>query len=309
MPRAVQYERWGDPSVLEVVDVDEVHPLEGRVRLAVRAAGLNPFDFKMRSGLFPPAEPKFPRGIGGDVAGVVDEVGEGAVYADGEPVRVGDEVLGWGDRTLREQLVVPAKNLARKPAGLSWAAAGGLATAALTAHAAVVETLGIHGGDVVLVSAAAGAVGFFSVQLARQAGARVVGTASERNFAMLESIGVVPVTYGPFLADRVRAALPGATFTAVQDNHGREAVDAGIELGVPRDRIITIVDHDATRELGLRPFGPYQRSAQVLEDYAQQIADGRLAFPIERTFPLDEVRDAFGVLEGRHLSGKVVVLP
>ncbi len=115
MPKAVQYERFGDPSVLEVVEVPEVHPGEGKVRIAVRAAGLNPFDFKMRSGLVPIADPKFPRGIGGDFAGVVDEVGEGAQYADGSAVAVGDEVLGWGDRVVREQLVVAAKNLARKP--------------------------------------------------------------------------------------------------------------------------------------------------------------------------------------------------
>lgn len=307
MPKAVQYERWGDPSVLEVVEVDAAHPSEGRVRVAVRAAGLNPFDFKMRSGLFPPADPRFPRGIGIDFAGVVDEVGDGAVYADGTPVRAGDEVLGWGNGTIREQLIVPAKQLARRPAGLSWGAAGALATAALTAHAAVVGTLGIHDGDVLLVGAAAGAVGFLSAQFARQAGARVVGTASESNHPRLASVGVVPVTYGRFLADRVRAALPGARFTAVQDNHGREAAEAGLELGVPRERIITIVDHAATQELGLRPFGPYDRSPVVLEDIARQVAQGELAFPIERAFPLEGVRDAFALLEGRHLGGKVVI--
>jgi NADPH:quinone reductase-like Zn-dependent oxidoreductase len=307
MPKAVQYERFGDPSVLEVVEVPEVHASEDRVRVVVRAAGLNPFDFKMRSGLVPIADPKFPRGIGGDFAGVVDEVGEGAVYFDGDPVRVGDEVLGWGDRVMREQLVVPATNLARRPPALAWEAAGGLSIAAQTANAAV-DTLDIHDGDLVLESAAAGSVGFFSSQLAMLRGARVIGTSSEANFALLESAGIIPVAYGPGLAVRVRAVAPGPV-TAVQDNYGREAIDAGIELGVPKGRITTIVDRAAAQELGLAPFGPYERSAEVLQHYAGLVADGTIRMPIEATFPLDGVRDAFALLESRHLGGKVILLP
>ena len=308
MPKAVEYERFGDPSVLEVVEVPEVHPSEGRVRVAVRAAGLNPFDFKMRSGLVPIEDPKFPRGIGGDFAGVVDEVGEGAQYSDGSPVAVGDEVLGWGDRVVREQLVVKASNLARKPAGMPWEVAGGLSTAAQTAWAAL-EVLHIVAGDVVLESAAAGAVGFMSSQLAISRGATVVGTASMANFELLESAGVIPVSYGEGLAGRVRGMAPSPV-TAVQDNFGREAVEAGLELGVPPTRILTIVNSAAVaEELGVTVFPSYERSADVLHEVAELVAAGTIRFPVEAAFPLDEIRAAFTLLEGRHLAGKVVVLP
>jgi NADPH:quinone reductase-like Zn-dependent oxidoreductase len=304
MPKAVEYERWGGPEVLEVVEVPEVHPSEERVRIAVRAAALNPFDFKMRSGLVPLDDPKFPRGIASDFAGVVDEVGEGAVYFDGTPIQVGDEVLGWGEKTARQQLVVPAKNIVRKPAELSWEVAASLSTPVQTAHAAI-ETIGVHEGDVVLQGAASGSVGFVASQIAIARGAQVIGTAGLGNFDLLESVGIIPTTYGPGLADRVRALAP-APVTAVEDNFGREALDAGVELGVDPARMVTIVDKAAAVELGMPEFS-YNRKAEVLQKYTDLAAAGALVLPIEAVFPLDEVRAAFMLLEGRHLSGKVVL--
>lgn len=304
MPKAVEYERWGGPEVLEIVDVPEAHATEGRVRIAVKAAALNPFDFKIRSGLVPLDDPKFPRGIMSDFAGVVDEVGEGAEYFDGTPITVGDPVLGWGEKTAREQLVVPAKNIVRKPDAVSWEVAAALSTPAQTAHAAI-ETIAVREGDVVLQGAASGAVGFVASQIAISRGATVIGTAGLANADLLESVGIIPVTYGAGLADRVRAVAPGPV-TAVEDNYGREAIDAGVELGVARDRMVTIVDKAAAVELGLPEFA-YNRRAEVLDRYVQLAAEGRLLLPIEAVFPLDEVRAAFMLLEGRHLSGKVVL--
>lgn len=306
MPKAVQYERWGSPDVLEVVEVPEIHAGEGQVRLAVKAAGLNPFDFKIRSGKVPLADPKFPRGIGSDAAGIVDEVGPGATYTDGSPIQVGDEVLGWAEKAVRQQLVVGADKVVRKPAEVPWEVAGALSTAAQTAYAAI-DTLNPGPDDTILLSAAAGSVGVLFAQLAIARGAKVIGTASAANADYLASFGIVPTTYGPGLADRVRALAPHG-ITMVEDHFGREAIDAGLELGVPPERINTIVEAGAREELGLAPFA-YNRKAAVLERAVADVAAGVLRLPIDQTYPIDLVRDAFELLESRHLTGKVVILP
>jgi NADPH:quinone reductase-like Zn-dependent oxidoreductase len=308
MPRAVQFTEFGSADVLTVVEVEPVHPAADRVRVRVSTVGLNPYDFTVRAGLIPFVDPKFPRGIGGDFAGVVDEVGEGASYADGVPVAVGDEVLGWSMAgTLRDELVVPTKQLARKPAGLSFEVAGSLSTPVQTAHSAL-EALSIGVGDTVLVSAAAGAVGILYSQLAIARGARVIGTASEKNAELLTSIGVIHTTYGPGLADRVRVLAPEG-ITGAQDNSGRETIEAALALGLAPERVCTIVDSAAIDELGVVGPGAYSRSAEVLEHYANLVVDAALTVPIQQVFSLDQVREAFELLEGRHLSGKVVVAP
>lgn len=308
MPLAVRYESFGSPDVLDLVEVPEVHPETAQVRIAVRAVGLNPFDFKMRWGRIPLKTVVFPRGIGLDFAGVVDELGEGASYADGSPVAVGDEVFGWADGgTAREQLVVAALNLTRKPASVSWEVAGSLTTIVQTAHFSL-EALAIGASDTVLVSAAAGSVGFVYSQLAIARRARVIGTSSEANFARLEAIGVTPTAYGPGLADRVRDLAPNG-ITAVQDNFGRETIDAGFELGLPAGRICSIVDHAAVAELGLASPGRYVKSAELNAKYVGMIADGTLSIPVQAVYPLAGIREAFEILEERHVSGKIVVIP
>lgn len=307
MPHAVQYNEFGSIDVLEFAEVAELAPAAGQVAVSVKAAGLNPFDFKLRSGVIPmPVE--FPRVVGSDFAGVVTGLGEGATYADGSAVSVGDEVLGWIDSgSWREQAVVDAANLARKPAALSWDLAGGLTTAALTAQACI-DLMNPKAGETVVVGAAAGAVGIVYCQLALAAGARVIGTASQGNHEFLRSIGVEPVTYGEGLAQRLRSLTPeGITF--VQDNWGREFIDIALEIGVPADKICTIVDHKATAELGLSNPGRYARSAATLESIADKVAAGDIVLPIERTFALREYREAFELLEARHLRGKIVLLP
>jgi NADPH:quinone reductase-like Zn-dependent oxidoreductase len=190
---------------------------------------------------------------------------------------------------------------------VSWEVAASLSTPVQTAHFAL-EVLDINDTDTVLLSAAAGAVGILYSQLAVARGARVIGTASEGNFALLESVGVTPLLYGPDLAKRARDAAP-APITAVQDNYGRETIDAGFELGLPASRICSIVDHGAVTELGLASPGRYVKSAALLAQYAELVATGALVLPVQETFPLDRVREAFEVLEGRHLSGKLVLLP
>ena len=251
---------------------------------------------------------EFPRVVGSDFAGVVTAVGDASVYVDGTPVRVGDEVLGWIESgSWREQAVVSASCITPKPANLSWELAGGLSVAGQTAQACI-DLMQPKAGDTVVVGAAAGAVGVIFCQLAVAAGARVIGTASEANHAFLREIGVEPVTYGPGLADRLRALTPdGITF--VQDNWGREFIDVALEIRVPATKVCTIVDHGATAELGLANPGRYERSAAKLGRLVQKVAAGEIVLPIERTFALNQYREAFELLEARHVRGKIVLLP
>ncbi len=307
MSQAVVYNRQGGPEVLELIEVAEPSPAAHEVVVDVRAAGLNPFDFKLRSGIIPmPVE--FPKGIGLEFAGVVSAVGADAKYFDGSPVRVGDEVLGWSEGgAMREHVLTGDGTLARKPPELSWEAAGSLTIASLTAMACI-ELMNPHAGDTVVVSAAAGAVGVIYCQLAIARGARVIGTASESNHDFLRSLGVEPVSHGAGLIDRLRELTPSGISLA-QDNWGREFIDIALELGVPADRICTIVDHAATAELGLANPGRYERNPATLERLASDVAKGNLNLPIDRVFPLTEVRAAFELLETRHVRGKVVVIP
>jgi len=140
------------------------------------------------------------------------------------------------------------------------------------------------------------------------AGARVIGTASQANHDFLRTLGVEPVLYGEGLGQRLRSLTPdGISF--VQDNWGREFIDVALEIGVPAEKICTIVDHGATAELGLANPGRYERSAAKLAVIAEKIAAGDLVLPVERSFALSEYRTAFELLQARHVRGKVVLRP
>ncbi len=304
MTRAALYETTGGPEVLFVAEIADPVVAAGQVIVRVRAAGLNPFDTKLRSGFIPSQQP-FPRRIGGDLAGTVDAVGEGAVYWDGTPVGIGDEVLGRASGAIAERAIASASDLARRPASLPVEVAGGLHVAGLTA-VSVLATVPVGAGDTVLVGGAAGAVGFVAAQLARAAGARVIGTASPRNHELLRSVGVEPIAYGDGLADRVRAA---GEVTAVFDCHGRDALDAGVALGIPVDRMVAIAAYEAVDEIGAHNVERAARTAENLERLAQRVADGEIVLPVAATFPLDDVVAAFTALEGAHAPGKVVVTP
>lgn len=301
--RAVVHDDYGAPEVLRIVDVEDPVPRPGVVIVDVVAVGLNPWDGKARARAMPMA-PVPPCGIGTNFAGVVTAAG-GAAYDDGIPVAVGDRVLGWGSETLRERVVVPADQLARKPEEVPWGIAGSLSTPGQTAVACL-AVLPISREDTVLVTAAAGAVGFLQAQLAIARGASVVGTASRANHDRLRAAGVVPIEYGPGLASRLRRAEPNG-FTAVFDNVGRDNVELALELGVPPGRICEIVDHAATVEFGLASPGRYQRRASVLQELVDEIAAGALLLPVQREFEIDRVAEAFALMETGHLQGKVVV--
>ncbi|MGO2111170.1 MAG: NADP-dependent oxidoreductase [Pseudoclavibacter sp.] len=304
MHRAVRYDEVGGPEVLALAHIDDAEPADERVVVRVRAAGLNPYDAKVRGGVVP-SKAAFPRKLGSDLAGTVEAVGAGAVYWDGTPVRVGDEVFGSGLGALAERVVARASSLARRPDGVPVEVAGGLHVIGIAAASSLLA-VPVSADDTVLVGGASGAVGFTVAQLARAAGARVLGSASPRNFDALRAVGIEPVEYGEGLTERV-AAL-GAP-TAVIDTHGRAALDVGAALGVPGERMTATAAGDAIAELGARELVAPEGRAATLADLAARVASGDLAVPIAATYPLDEVVAAFTELEGSHAMGKIVVLP
>jgi len=304
MSRAALYDQTGGPEVLYVGEVADPEPTPGHVVVRVKAAGINPFDAKARAGIIPMPAP-FPRRIGSDIAGTVEAVGEGAVYWDGTPIQVGDEVLGRAPGAVAEKVLAEAAGLARRPEALPVEVAAGLHVAGLTA-VSLLATVPVGDGDVVLIGGAAGAVGLTASQLAIARGARVVGTASERNHELLRSVGVEPVAYGEGLVDRLRPLGP---FTAVYDCHGRDALDAGVALGVPVDRMVAIAAYTALDELGVHNVEREARTAENLARLAEDVAAGRIVAPVAATFPLDEVADAYAAMEGPHAPGKIIVIP
>lgn len=306
MPLTVRFDRYGGPDVLEVVDVPPPVPAPGEVVVRVRAAGINPGEAAIREGFLHERWPAtFPSGQGSDLAGVVAEVGAGV-----EGVAVGDEVIGFTDaRASHAELVaVPASQLTPRPAAVSWEAAGGLFVAGVTAYAAV-RAVAPRPGDVVAVSGAAGGVGSLAVQLARNAGATVLGLASEPHHDWLREHGAIPVTYGDGVAERLHAAA-GGRIDAFVDTFGSGYVDLAIELGVAPQRIDTLIDLEAAGRHGTRTDGSMDASsAEVVAELAELIARGELEVPIARVYPLAEVRDAYRELERRHTLGKIVLRP
>jgi NADPH:quinone reductase-like Zn-dependent oxidoreductase len=305
--RAVRFERYGGVEELAVTEVPRPRAAPGRVVVEVMAAALNPGEAAIRQGLMHDRWPaQFPSGEGSDFAGVVTEVGDGVTS-----VAPGAEVIGWTDERAShaEAVSVPAGQLVAKPAGVSWEAAGSLHVAGTTAWAAV-RAVDTRPGDTVAISAAAGGVGSIAVQLARRSGARVIGIAGAANASWLASLGVTPVTYGDGLADRLRAAAPDG-IDAFIDCFGGGYVDLAVELGVPKERIDTIIDWAAAQQAGAKVEGvaAAEDPAAVLSELAGLVAAGELVVPVARTYPLSQVRDAYAELEKRHTRGKIVLLP
>jgi NADPH:quinone reductase-like Zn-dependent oxidoreductase len=307
MPKAVRFDHYGGPEVLEVVDVDAPAPGEGEVVVRVEATGINPGEATIRSGALHALWPAtFPSGEGSDLAGVVTEVGSGV-----DAVSVGDEVIGYTDeRASHAELVaVDAEHLTPRPGAVPWEVAGSLYVVGATAYAAV-RAVGLREGDVVVVSGAAGGVGTLVVQLARNAGATVVGLASEDHHDWLREHGALPVTYGDGVAERIRTAA-GGRVDAFLELFGSGYVELAIELGVTPERIDTIADPTAPeRHPGVKIDGNLAgASPETLAELAALIAEGRLEVPIARVYPLAEVREAYTELERRHTLGKIVLRP
>lgn len=296
MSLAVRYAEHGEVDVLQVVDVEKPQTGPGQVRVAVKAAGLNPYDVKARRALY--GERPLPSGQGAEFAGVVDQLGE-----DVTAVSLGDEVLGWTSFAAQaEYVVVASDRLAPKPAELDWAIAGGIGLVGNTALRST-NSLELGPKDTVLVTAAAGGVGLLAVQFARATGATVIGTASQKNHDFLRELGVIPVAYGDGELARLHEAAPHG-YTAMLDNHGRSSVLLGLELGIPAERINSIADSD---ELGIKTVGGGRKTAEELAWLANSAARGELQLPILATFPMNKVQDAYRLLETGHGLGKIVL--
>ena len=304
--RAIAQQEFGGPDTLQVVDVDR--PLMGpdSVVVDVRAAGVNPVDFKIREGYLKGAfRTVFPLVPGWDVAGVVAAVGPTTRgYAKG------DEVLGYvrkdyvGDGTYAEQVVAWPRHLAHKPAGVSFETAAALPLVGLTALQSI-QTAKVTEGDTVLVHAAAGGVGHVAVQIAVARGARVIGTASEANHEFVRSLGAEPVAYGDGLVDAVRALAPDGVDAAL-DYVGGEAIDASAALVKDAARATSNVDPKAVRAIG----GAYCFVYPDPDDLAELVAmveAGTLTVEVARTFPLDQAAEAHREQEAGHVRGKLVL--
>jgi NADPH:quinone reductase-like Zn-dependent oxidoreductase len=305
MSRAVRFNQYGGLDVLQVIDVERPVPGRGQLLIAVKAAGINPGEGKIREGLLHDRFPAtFPSGQGSDLAGVVEEVGEGV-----EEFGAGDEVIGWTDNraSQAEFVVVGTEHATRRPPGVPWEVAGSLFVAGCTAYATV-RAVAAGAGDVLVVSGAAGGVGGIAVQLARLKGATVIGLASEPNHDWLRAHDVIPVSYGDGVEERIRTAANGTVDTFI-DTVGSGYVELALSLGVAPGRIDTIADFAAAR-LGVKLDGNAAgASAAVLADLAGLIAEGKLEVPIARAYRLEQVRDAFGELEQGHTRGKIVLVP
>jgi NADPH:quinone reductase-like Zn-dependent oxidoreductase len=236
---------------------------------------------------------------------VVEELGDGV-----EGFSVGDAVIGFTDTRAShaELVVVDAGSLTHKPGGVSWEAAGALFVVGATAWAAV-RAVSLSEGDTVVVSGAAGGVGSLAVQLAKHAGATVIGLASEPHHEWLRAHGVIPVTYGEGAADRIRETS-GGRLDAFIDTFGSGYVELALELGVRPERIDTIIDWATAQKYGVKTDGSaVGASPEVLAELAKLIDEGQLEVPIANVYPLDHVREAYSELERRHTLGKIVLKP
>ena len=292
--------------MLYVADVEMPQPAAGEALVEIRAAAINPGEASIRKGYLETLVPEHVPVGRGDRPGRSDHGrrrGRDRIRSGRRGARL---VLGAVEpRGVRNG---PVTQLVPKPEGLSWEVAGSLNVAGATAWAAV-AAVEPQPGETVVVSAAAGGVGSIAVQLLRMRGARVIGIASADNHAWLLAHDVMPVEYGDGLEERVRAAAPDGV-QAFVDTFGPEYVDLAVALGVPPERIDTIISFQRAAEIGAHTEGSAAGSTpEVMSALAELAADGRLEVPIAATFPLERVQDAFAELEQRHTRGKIVLIP
>lgn len=300
--KAAAFRSFGGPEVMEVMSFPDPQVGPGQVRVQVKTAGVQHYDCGVRSGWTPQGVAiQLPQIPGNEFAGIIDQVGEGVT-----DFQVGHEVLGFALlNCYAEYVVVNVDQIVSKPGSMTWEEAGGLTGNGQGAYIAM-KAIGVGPGDTVLIHGAAGSLGAFAVQLAKEWGAEtIIGTASEGNHGYLRSLGAIPVTYGEGLVDRVRALAPSG-IDAAFDTAGAEAVRASIELVQDRNRICTFVAYDLIEELGLRVIRG-ERSAARLAELVELHSKGKLHIHIRQTYPLDRADEAHRAIETRRGRGKIIL--
>lgn len=302
--KAITYSSYGDPSVLTLTELPDPKVGPGEVRIAVRAASVNPVDWNIMAGYLDSLMTvTFPVVPGWDVAGVVEAVGP-----DTPEFQVGDEVMAYGRRdwvqagSFAEKMTLPARTLARKPAGIGFEQAASIPLAGLTAHQTLTR-LGVTKGSTVLVHGANGGVGSFAVQIAAGLGARVIGTASERNHDRVRELGAEPVAYGEGLPERVRALAPEGVDVVV--DYVGDVLEQTLAVLAEGGRHGSIADPAVLGQGGeyfwVRP------DAADLDHLAGLVDAGTLRVDVDRSFPLEQAADAFRASMEGHTSGKIAL--
>lgn len=296
--KAIQFAQYGGPEVLELVDVDEPTAGPGQIRIAVRAAGVNSLDWKIRSGAMREHSAlTLPAGTGADAAGVVDQVGSGVT-----DVAVGDAVFGGGSSTYAQFAVL--SNWAVKPADLPFDEAAGYPVPVDTAIR-ILDQVGVESGQTLLVSGAAGGVGSAVVQIAHERGVNVIGTASAGNQDYLRSLGAVATTYGDGLVERVRAITPDG-IDAAFDIAGSGVISELIELTGDPAKVVSIADFSAP-ELGAQVSTQSGNAAASYAEAARLFSAGKLHLPVERTFALADAAQAQAASAAGHVAGRLII--
>lgn len=302
---------FGGLDVFDEVEFELQPPGPGELTISVRAAGMNPADYKqVARGT---DRGTLPVQVGREVAGVITAIAADAVLGSGSGA-IGDEVLAFritgGYAT---DVTVPAKNVFAKPADLGFPEAANLLLAGSTA-AEMLAVVDAATGETIVLHGASGAVGVSVLQQARARGIRVIGTASEASFDRVREFGGEPVAYGEGLLDRIRELAPDGVDAALDAIGSDEAADVSLALVADRARIVTIANPARAQAEGFRAIGGAMPSSAAFRDRVRQplidmAARGELVVPIARTFPLDEARAAMELLGGQHPGGKFALIP
>ncbi|MEV7019448.1 NADP-dependent oxidoreductase [Streptomyces sp. NPDC093991] len=295
--KKVSYAEFGGPDVLRLIDAEKPHAGPGEIRIAVRAAGVNPVDWRIREGQMRPALPAaLPAGVGQDAAGVVDEVGEGV-----EGVAIGDRVFGEGADTYAEFAVLHA--WARMPEGLPFEEAAGYPSVMETALR-VLSECGVRPGQTLLVSGASGGVGSAVLQIARDRGITVIGTAGAANLEYLRSLGAHATTYVDGWPERVRAFRP---VDAALDLAGAGVVRDLVELAGDPAKVVSIADPTAP-DLGVRFSNVAGSVPDALTETVRLLEQGKLHIPVEKAYSLTEAASAHIDSRAGHTRGRRVIV-
>ena len=299
--KAIQFSRYGGPDVLDIVEIDPPHPGPGEVRIRVRAAGVNPSDWKRREGRYRAFEDvNFPAGVGVEASGIVDEIGPGV-----SSTFIGDAVFGYGEATMAEHAVLT--HWVHKPDDLPFEIAGGLPVISETAWRSLDES-GVKSGETLLVSGAAGGIGSAVLQLARVRGITVIGTASLQKHSYIRDLGAIPTTYGPGLADRVRQFAPDGVDAAL-DVAGSGIIPELIEMTGDPAHVLSVADFSAEEYGAKFSRGPPKEPERVLADVARLYSKGLFRLHIEQSFPLERTAEAQSISAAGRVTGKLIISP